>query len=159
MGEFAYNAHVHSTTGLAPFVAELGYLPRSVGDLVLSATNDTFQLEASFVEHQHAMLTSAQDAMATAQSLWHRYYDRNRLTISFAVNDKVLLDSNKSRCRSHGYRRKFAARFIGLYITEAITGPDRYRLKLPESLRLFPESHVSLLRVHRPAGNAFRPFV
>ncbi|GMF48236.1 unnamed protein product [Phytophthora fragariaefolia] len=93
LGEFAYNSRAHSTTGMAPFVADLGYLPRSVGDLALNTNLDVTRPASRFVEHQSAILTAAQDAMATAQRSWHRYYDRNHPAVAFTVNDKGLLDT------------------------------------------------------------------
>ncbi|GMF40889.1 unnamed protein product [Phytophthora fragariaefolia] len=40
LGEFAYNSRAHSTTGMTQFIADLGYLPRSVGDLALNTSLD-----------------------------------------------------------------------------------------------------------------------
>ncbi|KAF4033807.1 putative chromo domain-containing protein [Phytophthora infestans] len=86
--------------------------------------------------------------MAAAQRSWHRTYDRNRPATSFAIDENVLLDTKNldiSHTGSAG-KPRFAFRFIGPYRIEAVTGPDRYRLELPDGLRLFPEFHVSLLR-------------
>ncbi|KAF4032631.1 Calponin homology domain-containing proteinromo [Phytophthora infestans] len=96
--------------------------------------------------------------MAAAQRSWHRNYDCNRPATSFAIDDKVLLDTKNldiSHIGSAG-KRKFASRFIGPYRIEAVTGPDRYRLVLPDGLRLFPEFRVSLLRRYYSDPNPSR---
>ncbi|KAE8888705.1 hypothetical protein PF011_g1890 [Phytophthora fragariae] len=125
---------------MAPFVADLGYLPRSVGDLALNTSLDVTRPASRFVEHQSAILTAAQDAMAAAQRSWHRYYDRNRPAVAFAVNDKVLLDTKNLDIAHTGSagKRKFASRFIGPYRVEAITGTVATVLRYRPAYGYFP---------------------
>ncbi|KAG6614674.1 reverse transcriptase [Phytophthora cinnamomi] len=145
--EFAYNSRPHASIGMSPFEADLGYQPRSVLDLTIPQQN-VLPAAVSFVDHQRSLLLEAQDAMARAQQRMSTAFDRNRRHQSFAVGDKVLLDSQNLDLAHIGAsgRRKLASRFLGPYTVEAVAGPSRYRLTLPPGLRLFPEFHVSLLK-------------
>ncbi|GMF40356.1 unnamed protein product [Phytophthora fragariaefolia] len=70
--EFAYNSRVHSSIGMTPFLADMGYQPRSVADGIIPASRPT--RASRFVHHQQAILAEAQDAMAAAQLSWHASY-------------------------------------------------------------------------------------
>lgn len=146
LGAFAYNARVHSPTGMSPFVADLGYQPRSVMDCVVSVTCESGA--SKFVTHQQAVLAEALNALAAAQGRWHASYDRNRPPLCFNVGEAVLLTTKNLDLAHLGTdgKRKFAPRFIGPYKITQLTGPDTYELALPPGLRLHPEYHVSRLR-------------
>ncbi|GMF56187.1 unnamed protein product [Phytophthora fragariaefolia] len=146
LAEFAYNTRVHSSIGMSPFTADLGYQPRSVPDCIIPRALTT--RATTFVTHQQAVITEAQDAMAAAQLHWHDAYDRNRPNLTFQAGDEVLLDTRNLDVAHMGTtgKRKLAARFIGPYRITRVNGPDTYTLDLPLGLRLHPDYHVSRLR-------------
>ncbi|GMF46858.1 unnamed protein product [Phytophthora fragariaefolia] len=133
LAEFAYNARVHSTTGISPFVADLEYQPRSVADCVVPSSRQS--RASKFVTHQQAILVEAQDAMAADQDRWHSSYDRNRPHVAFVVGDSVLLNTKDLDLAHLGTdgKRKFAPRFIGPYKIMELTGPDTYKRATPWS--------------------------
>ncbi|GMF48637.1 unnamed protein product [Phytophthora fragariaefolia] len=112
--EFAYNSRPHASIDMSPFEADLGYQPRSVLDLTIPQQN-VLPAAVSFVDHQRSLLLEVQDAMARAQQRMSTAFDRNRRHQSFAVGDKVLLDSQNLDLAHIGAsgRRKLASRFLG----------------------------------------------
>ncbi|KAG3202485.1 hypothetical protein PC128_g3152 [Phytophthora cactorum] len=96
--------------------------------------------------------------MAAAQQCLGAAFDRHRRHQSFAVGDKVVLDSKNMGLSHVGTtgQCKLAARFLGPYTVEAVLGPSHYRLTLPPGLRLFPEFHISLLKPYQHDENPSR---
>ncbi|KAE9167490.1 hypothetical protein PF004_g28808 [Phytophthora fragariae] len=94
LAEFAYNARDHSSLGMSPFVADLGYQPRSVSDLDVPEP-PSYKSASRFVDVQKAILVECQDALDLAQQRMKHYFDRNRPAPGFKVGDQVLLDTSK----------------------------------------------------------------
>ncbi|KAG3113227.1 hypothetical protein PI125_g7523 [Phytophthora idaei] len=113
LGEFAYNPREHSSIGMSPFMADLGYQPRSVMDCVVASARPS--QASKFVTHQQAMLAEAQDAMAAAQQRWHAACDQNRRHVCFNVGESVLLNTKGLDLAHLGTdgKQNFASRFIG----------------------------------------------
>ncbi|GMF33586.1 unnamed protein product [Phytophthora fragariaefolia] len=90
LAEFAYNSRTHSFIGMAPFMADLGYQPRTVAGCLVNSSRTT--RASTFVTHQQAIIAETQDAMSAAQFQWHATYDRNRPHLVFKSGEEVLLD-------------------------------------------------------------------
>ncbi|ETN00919.1 hypothetical protein PPTG_24175 [Phytophthora nicotianae INRA-310] len=157
LAELAYNSRVHDSIGMAPFVADLGYLPRSVSELAVPP-RDRPRSASRFVDTRQTILTECQDALEQAQQRMKFYYDRNRPTISFQVGDEVLLDTSNLALHHVGNdgKRSLAPKYIGPYPVVKITTPDAYQIGLPPGLKLHDEFHVSRLRRYTPDDSATR---
>ncbi|POM63692.1 LOW QUALITY PROTEIN: Hypothetical protein PHPALM_20875 [Phytophthora palmivora] len=142
--KFAYNTRVHASISMALFVADLGYMPRSLVDLQVPICK--------------RLLLWSQDALDQAQQRMKFYHDHNLPISSFVVGDKVLLDTTNLSLRhagNHG-KRSLAAKYVGYYPVLAITTPDAYKLGLPTELQLHDNFHASRLRRYNHDDSASR---
>lgn len=68
--------------------------------------------------------------------------------MSFVVGDQVRLSTVNLKLPSI-MSRKLTARYVGPFVVERVVSPVAYKLKLPESLKIHPVFHVSLLQPWR----------
>ncbi|KAL3656168.1 hypothetical protein V7S43_019015 [Phytophthora oleae] len=65
-------------TGMSPFVADIGYNPRSVADLAIPSTAGRSQGALEFVQQQKVILQQCKDALEQAQAWMKYFHDRNQ---------------------------------------------------------------------------------
>lgn len=151
LAEIAYNRRQHSSIGMSPFEADLGYVPYMPDDIAADPEFKKMNISArNFLIRQEAILKMAQDAMSEAQERMKAYYDKNRLRQDFQIGDLVLLDGKNLDIRHKGYAKskKLAPRFIGPFPIIRKVNKDSYELKLSKGLRLHPVFHTSLLKAY-----------
>lgn len=89
--EFAVSSTVNSRIKIAPFKADLGYIP--INPLQLAAANrgkvSIGRRGGEFYERQEAIFRRCQDALTEAQERMHDVYDRHREEQVFEVGDRV----------------------------------------------------------------------
>ncbi|OWZ20261.1 Retrotransposon protein, Ty3-gypsy subclass, partial [Phytophthora megakarya] len=152
LAEIAYNRRVHSTIGMSPFEADLGYIPYMPDDVAADPEFEKLEKAAKeFLLRQEVFLKAAQDCMSEAQERMKYYYDRNRLVQDFNIGDMVLLDGKNLDIRHKGYAqsKKLAPRFIGPFPVRKKVSQDSYELGLSKGLKLHPVFHTSLLKPYR----------
>ncbi|KAE9089081.1 hypothetical protein PF010_g19142 [Phytophthora fragariae] len=93
--EFAANLTVNSSTKLAPFEADLGYIPLNPLQLASEQLESVPKSRrgAEFHERQAAILLRCREALAQAQERMRDVYDQNRVEQVFEVGDKVYLST------------------------------------------------------------------
>jgi len=84
--EFAYNSTAHSSTGVSPFEADLGWCPRASG-IPSALVSVQCPASLSFVEHLENVKVRVQDEIRSASERQKTQYDKSRIHRQFAVGD------------------------------------------------------------------------
>ena len=159
LAEFAYNSRFHSTIGMSPFEANIGYKPYTPADVERDPEFEVLSKEAQqLVLKQQAFLQMARDKMAESQDRMKYYYDRNRSQQMFEIGELVLLDNKNLDIRHKGYavKNKLAPRFNGPYTIIKKHSKDSYELAMPPGLKIHPVFHTSLLKKYNKDENERR---
>ena len=150
--EIAYNSRIHESIKMSPFEADLGYVPRSIPDVVFDRfVGSKNTKDAGLLYHRNQeTLKVLKENLKQAQSRVSKYYNRNRPVQLFEVGDKVMLSAKNLDIQHLGVSlagtAKLGPLWIGPYIVLTKTSIDTYRLQLPIGLKLHPEFHTSLLK-------------
>ena len=145
LAEFAANNQASETTQLSPFFALHGYHPRATTDLTPAAGPIPGDLDA------HAAATALQEIhdhlrveMGRAQAIQAEGGNRRRVAAPvFRPGDRVWLDARNITTRRPS--PKLDHRRLGPYEVVESVGPSAVRLRLPNTVRIHPVFHVSLL--------------
>ena len=147
--EFAINNAYQESIGTTPFRLNYGRDPR----LPLSVPASNVPSAAAFATRMEQALADAKRCMAAAQQRQKLYYDAGRRDVSFSVGDEVLVSSKNIKLRRKGDEsssNKLMPKFIGPYrVTQVVGKGLAYKLDLPNTMRIHPVFHVSLLRPYR----------
>lgn len=148
IAEFATNNHASESLGVSPFFALYGFDPRWQADLSPAARNNVDDQRAlSHARKMSEIHDHARAELARAQVRHQDSADTRRLPAPhFQPGDKVYLDAKNIRTQRPS--RKLDHRRLGPFeIVEdlRLQTPYAYRLALPESMRIHPVFHVSLL--------------
>ena len=73
-----------------------------------------------------------------------KYYDKKHRDVEFTEGELVLLSTKSLKMK--GIPRKLKKRFVGPFKIEQKIGQQVYKLLLPETWKVHPVFHISLLK-------------
>lgn len=158
LAEFTYNSSKHKATGMSPFEADIGYVPRLPLDFVATAAPQNVTLLSNRaadptrfasamkkkVQEIKVRLEEAQDNMVEAAN-------RSRRPHNFKTGDKVFLDTANlpiAYANVTSSSRKLQHRFAGPFKLGTQYGENSFRLEdLPTHWRIHDVFNVDRFRL------------
>jgi hypothetical protein len=152
LAEFSYNSSYHSSLGMSPFFANKGYNPRltiTLSETPVPSAKEHLQRLKSVHETCRSNIKKALDQHA----FWA---NKRRLPApDFKPGDSVwLLRRNVKTLRPSD---KLDAKKLGPFRIDKPVGKSAFRLQLPDSVKIHPVFHVSLLERYFPNTLPSRP--
>ena len=147
--EMVINSLPNRSTGYSPFFLVYGYHPVLPVELLKGDESTNVETVSKFLQRTQEVWRSARMQMEKAVVAQKKYYDQKHRDVQFAVGDSVLLSTQNLRLK--GIPHKLQRKFCGPYKVLEKIGTQAYRLRLPDTWRIHPVFHVSLLKPWRPS--------
>uniref|UniRef100_A0A8C5Q2S0 Uncharacterized protein n=1 Tax=Leptobrachium leishanense TaxID=445787 RepID=A0A8C5Q2S0_9ANUR len=142
IAEFVYNNQKQSATKYSPFFINDGRHPVMLPGAINSDTPTTDQRLKDILQNNKIIC----DNLHHAQLRHKVYADQKRSPPpAYALGNKVWLATKNIKL--HCPSRKLGPKFIGPFPITKIISPTAVQLSLPESYKIHPVFHVSLLRL------------
>uniref|UniRef100_A0A8C5LPA6 Gypsy retrotransposon integrase-like protein 1 n=1 Tax=Leptobrachium leishanense TaxID=445787 RepID=A0A8C5LPA6_9ANUR len=142
MAEFAYNNHIHKSIKVSPFYANYGLHPTMLpGSPINTSVPDVQEHVSNIIQNYRLIKQTLSQTCERSKT----YADRSRTPAPcYKENDNVWLSTKylKLSCRT----KKFGPRFIGPFKILKVISPSAVKLQLPQTYRIHPVFHVSLLK-------------
>ena len=147
--EMVVNSLPNRSTGYSPFFLMYGYHPLLPIELLKGEESTNIEIVSKFLYRTQEVWRLARVQMEKAVAAQKAYYDRKHRDIQFTVGDSVLLSTQNLRFK--GIPHKLQWKFCGPYKILEKIGAQAYRLQLPDTWRVHPVFHVSLLKQWWPS--------
>ena len=161
---FNYMNTVNASTGFSPFQLHIGRSPRLIPPFAKPPPDDKAAVDASkIIKQLETDVMEAQDNLLLAKTDQAFHANKRRgPEIVYKVGDKVLLSTfhRRREFMQRGDHRvaKFMVRYDGPYtVIQAWPDSSVYTLDLPESMKILPTFHASLLRPFIANDNVLFP--
>jgi hypothetical protein len=144
--EYWYNTTYHISIGKTPFEVVYG---RQAPSLLRFLSNETkVQAVALELSDRDEALSQLKAHLLRAQQQMKKYADKSRRDVNFDIGEWVFLKLRPHRQHSviRRINQKLAARFYGPFRIVEKIGEVAYKLLLPDSSKIHPVFHVSLLK-------------
>jgi len=165
--EFTYNAVRHKAIGMAPFEADIGYVPRLPLDLLAPDPRRLNSEEgASYAEKLAKTLRMLRERMEESQVAMAAEANEKQQAHPFRVGDKVFLDTRllpigyanvTGAANDSNNSRKFQHPYAGPFNLLKKAGENAFVLDIPAHWRLHPVFNVARLKPSRVDRNREHP--
>ena len=142
--EMVINSLPNRSTGYSPFYLTYGYHPVLPIEMLKGDESTNVKTLSKFLERTQKVWSIARAQMKKSIVIQQKYYNQKHRDIQFAVGDVVLLSTQNLRLK--GVPHKLQRKFCGPYKILDKIGTQAYRLKLPDTWKIHPVFHVSLLK-------------
>jgi len=147
LAQFAYNSAPTETTKISPFYANYGFQPqayRNPRDGAILAEKAQVKVQDLKKLHQHL-----QQELSFVQARMQHYANRKRMKgPSFKEGDKVYLVRRNIKTKRPSDKLDYKK--LGPFPISQVISKTNYRLSLPETMRIHPVFHISLLEPAHP---------
>lgn len=141
IAQFSYNSASHSSIGMSPLQANLGYNPTFMPSLTNNFRCQSAEELAILINQTQFAL---KENLALAQERYKHHYDKKKSPQDpIFPGDQVFLASRNLPVILGS--RKFRPRYIGPYQVLETIGKAAFRLQLPSHFKIHNVFHVSLL--------------
>ena len=148
--EIVVNSLPNRSTGYSPFFLMYGYHPVLPVELLKGDESTKVETLAKYLERTQEVWRHAQAQMKKVVAIQKSYYDRKHRDVQYTVGDFVLLSTQNLRLK--GIPQKLQRKFCGPYKIVEKIGTQAYRLKLPDTWRIHPMFHISVLKQWRESA-------
>src|SRR5271169_5792359 len=154
--EFAYNNSKQASTGFTPFELDCGQHPNTPITTTMETSNRVPAAD-DFINHWNAMMKIAKDSLMEAQDRQAKYANQYRRHQEFKEGDQVLLSMRNINNPVDRNRptKKLTNRFAGPYTIIKVISTTVYKLDLPNTMKIHPVFHISLLKLYQPLPTDF----
>jgi hypothetical protein len=145
MVEVAYNNAKQASTGQSPWETGKGYQPVVPSTLRMEREEGTPVKVEEWAERFQEVWDNVKENLELAQGKQKQNADRKRREAQhYKVGDRVLLNAkNITTTRSS---KKLDYKYLGPFEVEEVLGTNVVKLKLPDTMRIHPVFHVSLIK-------------
>lgn len=156
----AYNNSINQSTGFTPYYLDFGQHPRTPMAL-LEGLNPSEETDVNSVEEfltrMKSTLAIAKDVLSRAQDRQAQYANQYRKEGTFKIGDEVLLSTENIQLGTQKRRpsKKLTPKFIGPFKIIQKISDVTYKLDLPNTMRIHPVFHISLLKPFHPSPQEF----
>ncbi|POM59802.1 Retrotransposon protein [Phytophthora palmivora] len=151
--KFAISLTVNTSTKIATFEADLGYIPLNPFQLAAKQCQNVPKSRrgGEFQERQNAILLRCREAFAQAQERMRDIYDRNREERVFNVGDQVYLSTGNLDPKHTGLPNssKFGPVWIGPYTVVRKVHNHEYELNIQAGNKLHPVFNTGSLKPYK----------
>uniref|UniRef100_A0A670KDA0 Gypsy retrotransposon integrase-like protein 1 n=1 Tax=Podarcis muralis TaxID=64176 RepID=A0A670KDA0_PODMU len=146
LAEFAYNNAERVSTGMSPFMANYGCHPRAFPGR--GEEGWSVPVAEQFVEEMEALHQQLKMNLERAKEIYKRQADKHcREGDAIRVGDRVWLSTQGLPLK--GGCKKLQPRWLGPFEVMQQVNPVAFKLKLPDSMKIHPVFHRSLLTPYR----------
>lgn len=143
--EIAFNSAVHSSTGVSPFLLDIGIEPR----LPLSLTRRESHVRGSaedLLEEMQVREIAVFHRILEAQGRQKRQADKLRRDEMYQVGDYALVDSSDLLYHRQPGSKKLRAKWLGPYRVNQVIGKLKVKLDTPQHWDTHDVWHISRLK-------------